>query len=331
MEWTWYNLEDRLFLLVLAGYLALLTGGPRWLHTLLLYDLPARGWRRIVIGLEGRLNRQHRPVRDRRMRGRLVVLVLTGIALLVAACISLATALTGWGWYVELAALTYLLPLRVAALPALDIHRAIRHKRLQEVETLLQPHTDADLEVADGHMQLRLTVAYVARCFPRYIIAPACWYLLLGLPGLMLCRLFSLLVDLWPMSHMRYRAFASVAHFWDRLVQAVPVRLALLMQWPALLFVPKARLSGGTQALSRKPGEPPVTTRTLPLRLVAYGLGLSLGGSYIADGRKRPEPWIGDGRARLENTDLSRALIWYACCVGLWLVFITGVYLLYSR
>ena len=98
------------------------------------------------------------------------------------------------------------------------------------------------------------------------------------MPLLLVCRFVGICADRFPLTHPRTRAFGAPAHFWDGLFQAVPTRLAILLMWPALAFVPSASLLEARQAWGRFPAEPKVSAANLPLRLAAYGLRLSLGG-----------------------------------------------------
>ncbi len=323
MQLLHYSLSDRLFLLVLSQYLAVLTGGPRVLHVMTGYELPAHGWRAVLGGMEKRLNRMNRPPQDRKARGRLVIGSGAAFLLCLGAGFVVLTNHTKYGWYAELIILAYLIPLRTAILPDLEILSACRRKRFSEIPPVLQPLTDKDLARLDGHGLIRETLTHTARVLPRYVVAPSFWYVLGGLPLLLVCRFFSMASDMFPLTHPRTRAFAASAHFWDNLFQALPARFALILMWPALLFVPSASAREATRAWTRLPSEAKISTTNLPVRLAAYGLRISLGGPGDTGGIHRPEPWIGQGKAKLVSSDLTRALIWYGCCGLLWLVCIT--------
>ncbi|NET71277.1 MAG: hypothetical protein F6K62_10220 [Sphaerospermopsis sp. SIO1G2] len=327
MEWFGDRLNDRLFLLLLATYGAVLVGGPRWLHQMLGYGVPAHLWRTMLGVLESRLNRAHRPKQDRQFRGGVVLLVLSMGTLVIGCGISIVTLIAQWGWYAELAILIYLLPVRAAMLPVRALSWEMKHKRYAQVQRHLAPLTDADVAPLDTHGYLRCTLAYIARAFPAYVVVPSCWYLLAGLPGMMLVRLLGCMYEAWPASHKRYRAFTLYLRWWYHLLYAVPTRIAFLCQWIALLMVPQSFFSGGVQALLPRGLEAAMTTVTMPLRLCAYGLKVSLGGPYQAGGEMRKERWIGQGRARVIRADVTRARLWYGCSCLLWMITLSLVFL----
>ncbi len=320
--------EYRLLLLVASSLGAIMIGLLYPLHRMLGYHLPAQMVRGAVSFAEKRLNRQHRSVADRRSRGRLIVMVFTALSLVISGAVWWASVWMPWGWYLELASLIYLLPYTTCLSPILIARKALQRKDYSAMARALQRISANDLEQADGHMYIRVAITYLARALPRYVIAPSLWYLLAGLPGLFLCRLLSFMSDMMPASHPHYRAFSAAAHFWDRMMQAIPVRLAMPLLWIGLIFVPRASLGKALQAFSTpKAAEAPSNTRTLPLRLAAYGLHISLGGTRMVGGISRPDPWIGDGKARLDKSDLSRCLLWVVCSIGLYFTVISGCYL----
>jgi adenosylcobinamide-phosphate synthase len=325
MDFLHYAWDDRLFMLIIGQFVALLIGAPRWLHTLIMYDAPSRIWRSTLMGIAVRLNRPNRPHADRKMRGRFVLWVLSLLVIIIGMGVVMLTIHTRYGWLVECIFIAYLIPIRACILPILEAKQAWKQKKLTALPALLRGCTDRDTEVMDVYGLVRVAVTYSAVAFPRYAVAPAMWYLALGVSGLFVCRLITCLADMLPPSHVRTRAFATSIHRADIFLQMIPVRLALLIQWSALLFVPNASVVHAAGAWTQKNAEPSITTHNLPIRLAAYGLDVSLGGDYRVGSVVRPEPWIGTGRAKLSSKDLSRCVIWYGVSVLIWMAIITGI------
>jgi cobalamin biosynthesis protein CobD/CbiB len=323
-----YSFENRLFLLVIASYAALLIGLSGTLFHFLLLDSPARGWRAVLNTLETRLNRPHRPVRDRILRGRLLLLILCSIVVFIGVCVILLTSFTAFGWIIEITFLTYLLPVSRILLPIRQGLALLKSRKIKQLPALIQPLTDVDTHDADGFHLIRIMVTYSINAFPRYIVTPTFWYLLLGLPALFVCRLMTVLTDMFPSTIGKNRSFVTAFHFWDKAMQLVPVRIGVFFLWCAMIFVPKAHPLRALRAFTHIQTDAPLTTRTLCTRLCAYALHYSLAGPYTVQGEKRADKWIGSGKARLDSTDLARVLWWYWCSIGLWLTTLTGIYLM---
>ncbi len=313
-----YTFEHRLFILMLASYLALLIGGPRWLHHMVLYDMPARLWRAFISGAEQKLNRDNRTKTVRRFRGRLLFLLLFAVTLAVSIALVLAMVTTSWGWYVELAVVAYLLPLRASMLTPLDLKRALIAKDKEKIRTLAGQLPTLSDDPTDGHTAIRAAIGYSAESLPRYVIVPSLYYLVLGLPGLLLCRLLTMLADMFPIQH--YRAFVGMPYLIGKLLFTIPIHLASLLMWCALLFVPHARVNGGLKAFQHQ------RAGAVPVKLAAYGLGYALGGAYVHDSMGHYGAWVNeDGKARLETKDLTRTLLWYAYSAAIWVLVITAL------
>lgn len=314
---TAYTLEHRLFVLVLASYLALIIGGPRWLHHVTLYDVPAKLWRGFVSGAERRMNRAQRTKQARRFRGRLVFALLVGITLALAGVIVMMSMTTSWGWYAELVVLAYLLPIRAACLPLQELRGALAKKELRRSEDIAATLPTLNDLPADKHTAIRASIGYLAECLPRYVIVPSLYYLLLGLPGLMLCRLLTLIGDLFPIQ--QHRAFTGFAYKLTKFLFMIPVQLATFLMWVALMFVPKASPSNALKAFQHQ------VAGALPVKLTAYGMDYTLGGVGVHDSIGHHSAWIGEGRAKLELQDLNRCLVWYLYSAALWLLVITAL------
>jgi cobalamin biosynthesis protein CobD/CbiB len=325
--WT-DTIHQRLFLLMLASYISLFFGS-RFAYNIMCYELPALCWRRILIGLQHRLNRSHRRRKDRRVRGSMVIILLAFVVTLLSLPLTTATYTTQWGWVAEMILLAYLIPIRHSVFPYLEIARALRTKDKARAVRWLQPHTERDLEQVDGHTLIRIAIMSLSCSFSRYVVAPTCYYLLFGITGVLLCRLFSCVVDLFPISHTRYRSYAASAYFFDSILHILPTRLSLMLLGCAMWLTPSTSARSGWNVLMHDPSNDPTTgINTLPMRMVAYGFGFALGGTGHAGGVALRSAWIGTGKSRLELSDLYRVIVWYGITALLWLVLVTVCYAL---
>lgn len=320
------TLHQRLFLLTLASYASLMLGS-RFAYRLCCYDVPALLWRRMLMGLQNRLNRSHRHRKDRRVRGSVVMLLLALAITLLAVPFASATYATRWGWVMELLVLAYLIPLRHAVFPYLEIARALRAKDYQRAVRWLRPHTDRDLEQIDGHTLIRIAIMSLSCSFSRYVVAPTCCYLLCGVIGVLLCRLFSCVVDLFPVSHVRYRSYVAFAYCVDSIVHIIPARVSVLILGCAMWFTPKTSVRKGWNAIMQHDASSSAWgINALPMRMVAYGFDFALGGAGHVGGVAINSEWIGTGKSRLEISDLYRVIVWYGISVFLWIVLLTLAY-----
>lgn len=271
-----------------------------------LRGIPARLLRRIVRELDRRLNRLQRSQTERTVRGALVtaILVLTG-------------ALSGWvaamaaahpiGWLLIL----YLI------LAAIDLHRvwagarrvgsALHGRSLDDAREALKGISARRVSDLDPHAVVRAAVEALARAFSQKFVAPAFWYILAGLPGMM-AWLAADIADA-EIGHQtgRYQGFGMAAARLDDILNWIPARLSALLLASATLFAPKTAPLAALRVMftdARKHGS---INAGWPEAALAGALGLSLGGPRREGEVLIRAPWIGPGRARATVADLRRA------------------------
>ncbi len=312
---TSYDFDFRITLLLLAHIIALIIGGPRWLHHIILYDLPARLWKRFLSALEQKLNRVGRTTRAKSVRGRIVFYFAATLCFVLGFAIMSLSVMTEWGWGVELIILAYLLPARASLLVLLELKEGIAQKDAKKTYACANTLPTVVTEQKDIYGALRGAISYAAECIPRYVIVPALLYMLTGIIGVLIYRLMSIWSDMFSQS--QHISYSKTAHLWTRIVSFIPYHLACIISWLALAFVPKASVPNAAQAFSGS------LKGALAVKLAAYGFGLTLGGVGLKDSYGHNKTWVGsraDGRAKVTVNDLSRAIVWNAYSLAVWMV-----------
>lgn len=275
----------------LGAPLALVDAGTRW--------------------LERKLNRAQRSVANRLVRGALLVVLLLALGFLAGWMIALWVRAVPLGWLVEGAVVAALLHQGRHVAAARAVRRALADHDLDRARDRLRrisPHDGAGL---DAHGVARAAVESCAVRFCDGVVAPAFWYLLIGLPALCAVRVVNVAARRIGHGTPRYATFGQCAARLDDVLALLPALGAGVLIVVAGLFVPSANparafsvwvgslRTGGIDA-GRARGA------------VAGALGLALGGPSRIDGEPLRAPWIGDGRARATARDITRAVILFA-------------------
>jgi adenosylcobinamide-phosphate synthase len=167
----------------------------------------------------------------------------------------------------------------------------------------------------------------LAENFSDGVVAPAFWYLLLGLPGLFAYKMANTLDSMIGHRTPHYRAFGWAAARLDDVLNTVPAPLSGLLFAIAAVFAKNARPGHALAIMLRDGRKHHSPNAGWPESAMAGALGLALAGP-----RRYPEgivadPWLGDGSARAGVSDIVRGLQLYrlACflegglLVGAWL------------
>jgi adenosylcobinamide-phosphate synthase len=179
----------------------------------------------------------------------------------------------------------------------------------------------------DEHGVARAAIESLAENFSDGVVAPVFWYLLLGLPGLFAYKMANTLDSMIGHLTPRYRAFGWAAARLDDVLNTVPAPLSGLLFTVAAVFAKNCRPRHALAIMLRDGRKHHSPNAGWPESAIAGALGLALAGP-----RRYPEglvadPWLGDGSARAEASDILRGLQLYrlACLIqgglllGAWL------------
>lgn len=268
---------------------------------------PAALSARVCAALDRRINRPERGDTALMMRGALVVLAL----LLAAVALGVAIEWAGGqerGWIVELAAILACVRGRAAWVRVRAVRRALEHGGLPAARMEVAAMTRRPIRGLDEHGVVRAAVEHAAKAFDRKVVAPAFWYLLLGVPGMLAWSLIDGADRALGHPGVRLERFGHTAARLDDALNAIPARIAGVLLALAAPFLGTASVGRAFATLGRDAGKHPSFNMGWPVAATAGALDLALGGPHRDGGVTVDEPWIGRGKARATAADIGRAL-----------------------
>ena len=268
---------------------------------------PVAGAGLLIASLDGRWNTGSR----RRILG-----VLTALILIVtggSAGFAIEQIVSGWAGsiIVVLAATTGLAQrslhdhVRAVAVPLAndDIERA------RNAVSMIVGRDTASL---DSSGVASAATETLAESFCDGVIAPAFWFLILGLPGLFAFKAISTADSMIGHRDDRYRDFGWASARMDDAMNWIPARIA-----GVLICIAGG---GGWRVMLRDARKHLSPNSGWPESAMAGALGVRLGGGAAYDGEWIARAHLGDG-PRPMPTDLFRALGNYRrACLALWLI-----------
>jgi adenosylcobinamide-phosphate synthase len=159
----------------------------------------------------------------------------------------------------------------------------------------------------------RAGIESLSESFCDGVVAPLFWLLLAGLPGIWAYKALNTADSLIGHKEPRWRAFGWAAARADDVANWVPARIA-----GALLCCAALR---GWRTMMRDARKHASPNAGWPEAAMAGALGIGLAGPVAYDGVSHAKPWIGDGRAEADASDIVRALgLYRRACLLLWLI-----------
>jgi len=299
---------DPLALLLIALLLDAYLGDARMPFRLFRHPVEIIG--AVIDWFERKLNRENRPAFDRAIRGALVVVIVGGGAGFVGWCAAWLTQNHDFGWLPELFLLTALL----AGRGLYDRVRAVAlglEQGLEQGREAVSHIVGRAPQHLDKHGVARGAIESCAENFSDGLIAPVFWYVLFGLPGLLIYKAVNTMDSMIGHMTPKYRAFGMTAARLDDVLNLIPARLSGLFLALAAVFTPGAHPLKALKVMLRDSGKHRSMNAGWPEGAAAGALDIALAGPRRYSANVVDDAWIGDGTARATIKDIRRMLYLY--------------------
>ena len=264
----------------------------------------------LIDWFDRKLNRENRTAIDRAFRGALVVIIVAGLAGAVGWGSSWLTQHHDFGWALELFILTAML----AGRGLYDSVRAVGiglEESLESGREAVSHIVGRSPQHLDKHGVSRAAIESCAENFSDGLIAPAFWYVLFGLPGLMVYKAVNTMDSMIGHMTPKYRAFGMTAARLDDVLNLIPARLSGLFLVLAATFTPGAHPFKALKIMLRDSGKHRSMNAGWPEGAAAGALDIALAGPRRYQESITDDPWLGDGTARAGVKDIRRMLYLY--------------------
>ncbi|HZT89160.1 MAG TPA: adenosylcobinamide-phosphate synthase CbiB [Stellaceae bacterium] len=278
---------------------------------------------RAVASFDRKLNRPNRGEGDRRIRGVVSVVLLVGGAAALGWVIQLLCRKSLAGAAVEALLIGVLIAQRGLFEHVAAVAAALSSGGIAAGREAVRHIVGRDPASLDAHGVARAAIESLAENFSDGGVAPAFWYLLLGLPGLFAYKMANTMDSMIGHRTPRYRSFGWAAARFDDLANLPAAPLAGLLLSAAAGFLPGARPRHALAIMLRDARKHRSPNAGWPEAAMAGALHLALAGPRRYAEGVVEDPWLGDGTARATPPDIARALRLYvlACLIGGGVVF----------
>jgi adenosylcobinamide-phosphate synthase len=319
------GLHDPLLLLYLGLVVDALFGEMGPLFRALPHPVVIAG--RAIAGLERRLNRAERSAGVRKVRGIVTVVVLVTAAAAIGLALHWLCRDSVLGALVEAFAVAVLLAQRSLYDHVAEVGRALLEGGIFSARLAVAHIVGRNPEMLDGPGVARAAIESLAENFSDGVVAPAFWYLVLGLPGLFAYKTANTLDSMIGHKSERYRAFGWAAARFDDLLNLVPAPISGLLLAGAAVFERGTWAGRAVWVMLRDGRKHHSPNAGWPEAAMAGALGLMLAGPrHYAEGVVE-DPFLGEGTPIATVSDISRALrLYFRAClllaslaIGAWL------------
>ena len=313
------GLADPLPLLLAALVLDLLLGEVPPVFKLLPHPVALAG--RSIHWFDHHLNRERRDDATRRARGVVTVAALIAGAAALGLALTVVLHAIRLGWALETLLVAVLLAQRSLYDHVAQVRDALNRAGLAGGRAAVAHIVGRDPESLDEHGVARAAIESLAENLSDGVVAPALYYALFGLSGILVYKMANTLDSMIGHRTPRYVQFGWAAARLDDLLNLVPARLSGVLLSLAAIATPKAQPLPALRIMLRDAGKHRSPNAGWPEAAAAGALGLALAGPRRYHGQVTNDPWLGDGRARATAADIDRALrLYLTACALQWLL-----------
>lgn len=274
---------------------------------------------RLIATLDRRLNDPRRSDGARRFAGVGALVVLVAVA--VGAGLALEVVLRLLPFPLGFA-VTAVLAAVLIAQKSLDQHvarvrDALSTGDLTASREAVSHIVGRDPQALDGSGVARAAIETAAENFADGVVAPAFWFAVGGLPGLLAYKAVNTADSMIGHLDDRHRAFGWASARFDDLVNLIPARLSGGL---TALAAPIAggRIGTALAVMARDARGHTSPNAGWPEAAMAGALGIALLGPTVYDGETDQKPWLNfEGRHALDAADVTRSLRVFRLACGL--------------
>jgi len=306
---------DPLILLLLAMGIEAYLGEASFIFNRIKHPIAIIG--SLISVLDDKLNRPKRPEMDRAIRGAFVVMLMVSLSAAIGVGIMWLTLHVPWGWVVECALLVTMLASRGLYDAVARVAKGLEMEGLRGGRDAVKHIVGRDPDSLDAPGVARAAIESLAENFGDAVAGPVFWYVLFGLPGILVYKTVNTMDSMIGHKTPRHRAFGFTAARLDDVLNVIPARLSALIFAAAAIFVPTANPKAAVTTAIRDAKKHRSFNAGWPEGAVAGALGLALAGPRTYGTDIVTDDWMGDGRARATHKDIERALYLYgvACLI----------------
>ena len=302
--------EHHLLVLLLALMIDRSVGYPDGLYKLIRHPVVWAGW---LIGLfDQHFNQAAFHASNKRILGVVAMVLLIAVVLMISLVIFAFLRASLWGLLIEALLVSSLLSQK-----SLSDH-------VRAVSTGLRESVQAGREAVghivgrnpgklDGSSVARAAIESLAENASDGVTAPVFWFLLAGLPGIVIYKAVNTADSMIGYKSDKYRDFGWPAARLDDVLNFLPARLTAfglaLVSGAKFFHVIKVFLRDATKHVSPNAGWPEAA--------MAGVLDVRLGGPRHYGARLVDLAWMGDGRTDLSPQEIDQALKTYGRLLNL--------------
>lgn len=302
-------LLDHIPILILALAIDALVGDPNWIYRKIPHPVAIMGF--LISKLDLFLNIPSWSYLSRKLLGVLALFINLSLAGGIGWLIQRAIQHIEFGWLFE------------SFIIAIFLAQNSLYKHVHNVAKTLSVNGLASARISVSHIVgrdssdlneagiCRATIESLSENFSDGIIAPVFWYLMAGLPGILIYKALNTADSMIGHLNERYEAFGWASARLDDAANFIPARLTAITICLTAIIFPKTNGLKAIAAGFKDAKQHRSVNAGWPEATMAGALDIRIAGPRVYDGVVTEDPWMGNGNSNVSPADIYRALRLY--------------------
>jgi adenosylcobinamide-phosphate synthase len=302
-------LLDHIPILILALTIDALVGDPNWFYRKIPHPVAIMGF--LIKGLDLSLNIPSLSYLSRKLLGVLALFINLSLAGGIGWLIQKVIQDIEFGWIIESFIIAIFLAQNSLYKHVHNVAKTLSINGLASARISVSHIVGRDTSTLNEAGICRATIESLSENFSDGIIAPVFWYLMAGLPGILIYKALNTADSMIGHLNERYEAFGWASARLDDAANFIPARLTAITICLTAMVFPKTNGFKAVATGFKDAKQHRSVNAGWPEATMAGALGIRIAGPRIYDGIVTEDAWMGNGNSNVSTADIYRALRLY--------------------
>ena len=302
-------LFDNIPIVLLALAMDAIIGDPNWLYRKIPHPIAAIGC--MMNQLDLFLNRPQVKNPTKKILGVLFIIIALSVAGIIGWGMQTGLKLMEFGQLLEAILVSIFLAQNSLYRHVRNVAQALVSDGLDAARLSVSHIVGRDPATLDDSGVCRASIESLSENFSDGVIAPVFWYLIAGIPGILMYKTLNTADSMVGHLSPKYRYFGWASARLDDVANFIPARLTALLIFLTALIIPSTKGFKSLRSCLTYAKRHRSTNAGWPEAAMAGALDIRIAGPRVYNGIVVNDPWMGDGNPNLRTNDINRALKLY--------------------
>ena len=302
-------LFDNIPIVLLALAMDALIGDPNWFYRKIPHPIAAIG--SMMNQLDLFLNRPQVKNPTKKILGVLFIIIALSVAGIIGWGMQTGLKLMEFGQLLEAILVSIFLAQNSLYRHVRNVAQALVSDGLDAARLSVSHIVGRDPAALDDSGVCRASIESLSENFSDGVIAPVFWYLITGIPGILMYKTLNTADSMVGHLSPKYRYFGWASARLDDVANFIPARLTALLIFLTALIIPSTKGFKSLRSCLTYANRHRSTNAGWPEAAMAGALDIRIAGPRVYNGIVVNDPWMGDGNPNLRTNDINRALKLY--------------------